>query len=262
MILTRCGASARCLPRPQTSLVPSYVLAMRYFLRPHPSLGHAQQQQPTSTPHPAHDALEVCEMPELNYEEHGYLRSPPTSATPGASSSRHVTSSEPTHTPHGTAGRRTLAHYQSAIRLKANVEKSLKEARATMNFWRKKAREDMDYVMTPSTSKASSVGSEGGAQDHLTPARRAAVEALLERYRAHAAGGSAHSSTDDDSEVRWAAITLDICAHFNSPELQRRAHARLHPLRRRRDPGRARFHLHLGNCSLWRPFRDLRYPVL
>ncbi|KAL1732568.1 hypothetical protein EV714DRAFT_282423 [Schizophyllum commune] len=152
---------------------------------------------------------QVCEMPELNYEEHGYLRSPPTSATSGASSSRHVTSSEPTHTPYGTASRRTLAHYQSAIRLKANVEKSLKEARATMNFWRKKAREDMDYVMTPSTSKASSVGSEGGAQDHLTPARRAAVEALLERYRAHAAGGSAHSSTDDDSESFSDGLTLD-----------------------------------------------------
>ena len=108
-----------------------------------------------------------------------------------------------------------------------------------MNFWRKKAREDMDYVMTPSTSKASSVGSEGGAQDHLTPARRAAVEALLERYRAHAAGGSTHSLTDDDSEVRWAVITLDICAHINSPELQRWAHPRLYPLRGWRDPGRA-----------------------
>ncbi|KAI5897554.1 uncharacterized protein SCHCODRAFT_02564422 [Schizophyllum commune H4-8] len=152
---------------------------------------------------------QVCEMPELNYEEHGYLRSPPASATPGASSSRHDTSSAPTHTPHGTASRRTLAHYQSAIRLKANVEKSLKEARATMNFWRKKAREDMEYVMTPSTSKASSVGSDGGAQDHLTPARRAAVEALLERYRAHAAGGSAHSSTDDDSESFSDGLTLD-----------------------------------------------------
>ena len=35
---------------------------------------------------------------------------------------------------------------------------------------------------------------------------RAAVEALLERYRAHAAGGSTHNSTDDESEVRWAAI--------------------------------------------------------
>ncbi|KAL1749120.1 hypothetical protein HDZ31DRAFT_59711 [Schizophyllum fasciatum] len=180
---------------------------MRYFLRPGTiqSYNHAGDTAPAST-------SESSSFEAPNYEEHGYLRSPAISTTLGSTSRLPNKSPALPNTPTltGTANRRTLAHYQSAIRLKANVEKSLKEARATMQFWRRKAREDMDFIMTPSTSKASSVGSDSAdAQDHLTPARRAAVEALLARYRAQTEARSSHSSPDEDSESFSDDLTLD-----------------------------------------------------